>query len=88
MEDKISNYVTGFRKSHRTQHSLDLMLERWKQAIDKGEYISVMYMDPSKAFDTINHNLLLAKLKAYGFSRSALNLLYSYLKYMKQLHLQ
>ena len=84
MEDKISNYVTGFRKSHGTQYSLVMLLERCKQAIDKGEYISVMYMDLSKAFDTINHDLLLAKLRAYGFSTSALNLLYSYLKYRKQ----
>ena len=38
-------------------------------------------MDLSKAFDTIKHNLLLAKLRAYGFSTSALNLLYSYVKY-------
>ena len=83
MEDKISNYVTGFRKSHGTQHSLVIMLERWKQAIDKGEYISVMYMDLSKAFDPINDNLLLAKLRAYGFSTTALNLLHSYLKYRK-----
>ena len=83
MEDKISNYVTGFWKSHGTQHSLVIMSERWKQAIDKGEYISVMYMDLSKAFDPINDNLLLAKLRAHGFSTTALNLLHSYLKYRK-----
>ena len=34
MEDKISNYVVGFRKSHGTRHSLVIMLGRWKQAIN------------------------------------------------------
>ena len=43
-----------------------------------------MYMDLHKAFDTINHDLLLANLRAYGFSTSALNLLYSCLKNSKQ----
>ena len=36
-------------------------------------------MDLSNAFDTINHSLLLAKLKVYGFSDQALSILYSYL---------
>ena len=60
------------------------MLERWKPAIDKEEHISVMYMDLSKAIDTTNHDFLLAKLRAYGFSTSALNLLFNYLKNRKQ----
>ena len=84
MQDKLSKHITGFRKSHGTQHSLMTMLEKWKSALDKGENICVLFMDLSKAFDTINHDLLLAKLKAYGFSINALDLMCSYLKNRKQ----
>ena len=56
------------------------MLEKWKASLDKGEYVGVIFMDLSKAFDTINHDLLLAKLKAYGFSHNALAFMLSYLK--------
>ena len=41
-------------------------------------------MDLSKAFDCLNHKLLIAKLSAYGFSPSALRLIYSYLSERKQ----
>ena len=60
------------------------MLEQWKRAFDKGEYVSTLIMDLSKALDTINHDLLIAKLKAYGFSKEALKLMKSYLKNQKQ----
>ena len=62
MEDKLTKCLTGFRKSHGTKHSLLTMLEKWKRGIDTGAYISSLFMDLSKASDTINHDLMLAKL--------------------------
>ena len=53
MENKISKSVTDFRISHGTQYSLIVMLEKWKKALDKEENVSAIFMDLSKAFDTI-----------------------------------
>ena len=44
------------------------MLEKWKHLLDNGYNTGVLFMDLSKAFDVLNHSLLLAKLDAYGFS--------------------
>ena len=74
MTDKLAHSVSGFRKSHGTQNSLVVMLEKWKGALDKREYVSALFMDFSKAFDTINHDLLIVKIKAYDFSKQALKL--------------
>ena len=60
------------------------MLEKWRRTLEKREYISALFMDLSKAFDTINHDLLIAKLKAYGFSKETVKLMKSYLKNNKQ----
>ena len=79
----LSDYITGFRKSHGSQHCLVKMLENWKSALDN-ESVCALFMDLSKAFDTINQDLLLAKLKAYGFSKDTLTLICSYLKNRKQ----
>ena len=83
MKDKLS-CLTGFRKSHGTQSLLVTMLEKWKKAVDKGEHVLALFMDLSKAFDTINHDLLLAKLKAHEFPLNAVKLMRSYLKNRKQ----
>ena len=55
-----------------------------ERAIDKGEYVSELFMDLSKAFGTINHDLMIAKLRAYSFSKEALKFIQSYLKNRKQ----
>ena len=55
------------------------MIENWKKQLDNGEKVGVIFMDLSKAFETINHSLLLVGLKAYCFSDQALSLLQSYL---------
>ena len=59
-------------------------MKNGKKAVDNGKYVSAIFLDLSKAFDRINHDLLLAKLKAYGFSPNALKLMHSYLNNRKQ----
>ena len=55
------------------------MIENWKASLDNGGFAGGILMDLSKAFDTINHKLLIAKLHAYGFSTDALEIVYDYL---------
>ena len=60
------------------------MLEKWKNTLDKGKHVGAVFMDLSKAFDTINQDLLIAKLETYGISTSALLFMFSYLKNRSQ----
>ena len=60
------------------------MLEKLKLSMDNKGFAGGVLMDLSKAFDTINHQLLLAKLHAYGFSQQALAIICSYLSNRKQ----
>ena len=79
-ESKFSTLLTGFRKNHGTQNALLKIIELWKKALDEGNNVGAILMDLSKAFDTLNHNLLLAKLNAYGFSNNSLKFIQIYLK--------
>ena len=60
------------------------MLGKWKLSLDNKCFAGGVLMGLSKAFDTINHPLLLAKLHAYGFSKQALAVICSYLSNRKQ----
>ena len=70
-ETKFSKFFTGFRKYHNTQYALLRMIENWKTQLNKRKEISVIIMDVSNAFDTLNYNLLIAKLKVYGLNLNA-----------------
>ncbi len=55
------------------------MVDDWKRALDNKENIAAIFIDLSKAFDTIPHSLLVKKLENYGLSNSAVMLIKSYL---------
>ena len=59
-------------------------LEKIKIGLDNKKFAGAILMDLSKAFDCLNHELLIAKLDAYGLGRSALEFIYSYLSARKQ----
>ena len=71
----LSQNLCGYRKSFSTQTVLTMLPEKWKKILDDIGYAGAVLMDFSKAFDTIYHELLIAKLHAYGFSKKALALL-------------
>ena len=73
-----------FIKGYTTQYCLLLMLEKWKNVVDKGKYSEALLTDLSKAFNCVSHELLIAKLHAYGFDLTANKLIQSYLSNRRQ----
>ena len=80
IEKYLSPYLFGYRKGHGAQHCLLVMIEMWRKALDERKVAGAILTDLSKAFDCLSHDLLIAKLDAYGFDKSALKLIYDYLK--------
>ena len=74
----------GFRTKHSTEHALIEIVDQIRLSIDKNELTCGIFIDLSKAFDTVNHDILLKKLDHYGIRGNALNLFRSYLKNRKQ----
>ena len=84
MDEHLSHFLCGFRKGYSAQHCLSIMLERRRKALDKSKLAGALLTDLSKAFDCLNHGLLIAKLEAYGFDHKSLSYINSYLSGRKQ----
>ena len=74
----------GFRKNHSTSHALNYSINHIKQSLVGGEHVLGIFIDLSKAFDTIDHKILLKKLESYGIRGNAHSLINSYLSDRKQ----
>ena len=81
-EDLFSKYQCGFRKGFSVANCLLQMIEKWRESLDQGGAYGALLTDLSKAFDCLSHDLLIAKLHAYGLDIKSL--MYSYLTNRKQ----
>jgi hypothetical protein len=76
---------SGFREHHSCQSALTLLLDDWIAAIDNNEIVGSVFIDLSKAFDLVDHTILLKKLNMYNFSDFSLRWCESYLSSRKQI---
>ena len=80
----IFEHQSGFRQRHSCQTALVKLIDEWIKCIDKGEMIGALFIDFRKAFDLVDHNILLRKLSLYKFNQSAVRWFKSYLSYRQQ----
>ena len=74
----------GFRRGHSTVHALNTAVTQIINSLNNNDVVLGVFLDFSKAFDTVMHNILLAKLEHYGIRDNTLNLLKDYLSNRKQ----
>lgn len=84
INDLLYNLQSGFRRSHSTETTLLRLTDQLLSDMDKDHITGLAFVDYKKAFDLIDHGILLAKLEAYGLASKELLLLTDYLNSRKQ----
>ena len=74
----------GFRKQHSTSHAIITLIEKVSKALDTGKIVVGVFLDLKKAFDTVDHTILLRKLKLYGIRGKVHDWFSSYLNNRSQ----
>ena len=76
----LSPLLCGFRKAHSTQYDLINLLQKWQKCLDASDgIVRALLMDLSKAYDYVNHDLIITKLEAHGVAENSLRLIQNYL---------
>ena len=82
--DLSSKHHWGFKKKHSTELLMLKLTERWKQELDSGNVVGVLFIDLKKTFDSVCHNTLALKMQANGISGNLCKLITDYLTDRKQ----
>ena len=80
----ITDRQHGFRTQHSCESQLIITTEEIQRKLDKRKQVDMIILDFSKAFDTVAHNRLLAKLQAYGITSKTQNWICKWLKFRSQ----
>ena len=80
----LSKYQCGSRRGYNAQHCLISLIKKWKKCFHNGGISGALLTDLSKAFDCLPHELLIAKLDAYGLDKISLKLIHIYISNRKQ----
>ena len=83
-EKFLNKLLCGFRKAYSTQHAFFILLQKWQKELDSSGIVGTILMDLSKAYDCLPHDLIIAKLEAYGLDTNSLRFLFDYLSCRKQ----
>lgn len=80
----ITSSQSGFRPNHSCETALNCLIDRWLKNIDQGKLTGVLFIDLCKAFNTVNHNVLIHKLKSFGICENTISWFKSYLSSREQ----